>query len=144
MIRIEPGAWADMLAHAERTYPEECCGAMLGRMLGEEKTVTRAVALQNAHAGPRRERYEIRADDLLAADRLAAGDGLDLLGIYHSHPDHDAYFSETDLKHSCPWYSFVVLSVRAGRFHGAGSWRPDLQQQQAEPEPLIHPGQEAN
>ncbi len=116
---------------------------MLGRQAGETKTVTRAVALPNAHHGARRTRYEIRADDLLAADRLARGAGLDLLGIYHSHPDHDAYFSETDLRHSCPWYSFVVLSVREGRFHGAGSWRTDLQQRQAEPEQVIYPGQEA-
>ncbi len=139
MVRIEEGAWADMVAHAEGSYPEECCGAMLGRFTEEEKTVTRTVALRNAHNGARSTRYEIRAEELLAAGRLGAAEGLDVLGIYHSHPDHDAYFSETDLKHSCPWYSFVVLSIRDGKFTHAGSWLADPDQKRAEPERLIHP-----
>ena len=50
-------------------------------------------------------------EDLLDADRRPASGELDLIGIFHSHPDCDAYFSETDLKNSCPWYSFVVLSI---------------------------------
>ena len=109
MTRIEKQAWADMLAHAARAYPEECCGAMFGRAEAGTAVVCRALPLENAFEGPRAKRYEIRPADLLAADRLARHEGLDLIGIYHSHPDCNAYFSETDLKNSCPWYSFVVL-----------------------------------
>lgn len=138
MIRIEPGAWRVMVQHAEATYPNECCGAMLGRV-EEDKTVLEAVPLENAFAGPQGERYELRPEDLLAADRAARQRGLDLVGIFHSHPDCDAYFSETDLKNSCPWYSFVVLSVQKGRYHHANSFLPNLDQTAAESEPLTVP-----
>ena len=137
MIRVEPAAWREMVAHAQATYPQECCGAMLGS-LGEEKTVRIALPLENAYAGERGSRYELRPEDLLRADREARGRHLDLIGIYHSHPDCDAYFSETDLKNSCPWYSFVVLSVRNGTFHHANSWLPDAEQTKAEPEELTY------
>ena len=73
----------------------------------------------------RRARYELRPEDLLRADREARERKLDLIGIYHSHPDCDAYFSETDLKNSCPWYSFVVLSIQSATFDHANSWLPN-------------------
>ncbi len=65
-----------------------------------------------------------------------ASAGLDLIGIFHSHPDCDAYFSETDLKNSCPWYSFVVLSVKNGKFDHANSFLPDIEQTKADTEEL--------
>jgi len=139
MILIEDGAWRLMVSHARTTYPEECCGAMLGVIEGGRKTVRLAVPLENASNGLRRARYELRPEDLLEADRQARRQGMDLVGIYHSHPDCGAYFSETDLKNSCPWYSFVVLSVRAGEFDHANSWLPNAEQTAAEQEELIHP-----
>jgi proteasome lid subunit RPN8/RPN11 len=139
MIRIDTDAWSAMRSHAERAYPNECCGAMLGRIDSGVKSVQRAVALDNAFAGPQKTRYEIRPEDLLEADRAARRDGLDLIGIYHSHPDCEAYFSETDLKNSCPWYSFVVVSVRGGRFDHAASWLPNPEQTAAEAERLSYP-----
>ena len=63
----------------------------------------------------------------------------DLIGIFHSHPDCDAYFSKTDLENSCPWYSFVVLSIQNGEFHHANSFLPDADQKFAEKEDLRHP-----
>ena len=98
--------------------------------------------LENASAGSQRARYELRPEDLLHAEREARKQNMDLIGIYHSHPDCGAYFSETDLKNSCPWYSFVVLSIQKGEFDHANSWlaesgpdrggegRTDLQQRQ--------------
>jgi proteasome lid subunit RPN8/RPN11 len=137
MIEIEKAAWDAMVLHAERTYPEECCGAMLGRMNGDKKIVSRAVPIDNSYAGEKGARYELRPADLLTADREARSSGLDLIGIFHSHPNCDAYFSETDLKNSCPWYSFVVLSVRDGKFDHAGSFLPDADQTRADREELI-------
>ena len=65
---------------------------------------------------------------------------MDLIGIYHSHPDCDAYFSKTDLKNSCPWYSFVVLSIKNGKFDHANSCLPDLDQtESADKEELTWP-----
>lgn len=139
MIQIEPAAWAVMVDHAKSTYPNECCGAMLGTVDGDRKTVVRAVPLENAFAGSQQARYELRSEDLLWADKQARDQGMDLIGIFHSHPDCDAYFSETDLKNSCPWYSFLVLSIKGGEFDHANSFLPDPEQTKAENENLKHP-----
>jgi proteasome lid subunit RPN8/RPN11 len=137
MIKIDLEPWKKMVSHAEATYPNECCGVMLGRIDDDLKSVTISEPLDNVSAGSQTARYELRPEDLLKADREARRQNLDLIGIYHSHPDCDAYFSETDLKNSCPWYSFVVLSVRQGRFHHANSWLPNAEQTKSEKEELI-------
>jgi proteasome lid subunit RPN8/RPN11 len=139
MIRIEPEAWSVMISHAEKTYPNECCGAMLGAKDGSNKFVQVAVPLENAFTGEQGQRYEIGNDDLLTADAEAAKRGMDLIGIFHSHPDCDAYFSTTDLANSCAWYSFVVLSIKNGKFDHANSFLPDLDQTKADKEELIWP-----
>jgi proteasome lid subunit RPN8/RPN11 len=138
MIRIESEPWAEMVAHARETYPNECCGAMLGSTDGEQKAVRIAIRLRNAFEGAQAARYELRPEDLLAADKAARERNMDLIGIYHSHPDCDAYFSKTDLQNSCPWYSFVVLSIQKGEFHHANSWLPNVDQTDAAKEELIY------
>ena len=137
MIRIESDPWAAMVAHAREAYPNECCGAMLGVIEGD-KTVRVSMPLENAYAGAQATRYELRPEDLLAADKAAREHHMDLIGIYHSHPDCDAYFSKTDLQNSCPWYSFVVLSIQKGEFHHANSWLPNFDQTEAAKEELIY------
>ena len=138
MIRIEPEPWAAMVAHARASYPDECCGAMLGSTDGGTKIVRQAIALENAFEGAQATRYELRPADLLAADKAARERHMDLIGIYHSHPDCDAYFSATDLKNSCPWYSFVVLSIQKGEFHHANCFLPNVDQTDAPKEELIY------
>jgi proteasome lid subunit RPN8/RPN11 len=138
MIRIELAPWASMVAHAQQTYPNECCGAMLGSTEDGAKLVREALPLENAFEGAQAARYELRPEDLLAADRAARERRMELIGIYHSHPDCDAYFSQTDLKNSCPWYSFVVLSIRHGEFHHANSWLPNVEQTEAAKEELSY------
>jgi proteasome lid subunit RPN8/RPN11 len=138
MIRIEPEPWAAMVAHGRARYPDECCGAMLGSTEGDTKTVRQAIALENAFEGAQATRYELRPADLLAADKAARERRMDLIGIYHSHPDCDAYFSATDLKNSCPWYSFVVLSIQRGEFHHANCFLPNVDQTDAPKEELIY------
>jgi proteasome lid subunit RPN8/RPN11 len=138
MIQIEPEPWAAMVAHARQTYPNECCGAMLGSINDGTKLVREAMPLKNAFLGEQATRYELRPEDLLAADRAARERKLELIGIYHSHPDCDAYFSATDLRNSCPWYSFVVLSIRKGDFDHANSWLPNVEQTEAAKEELSY------
>lgn len=136
MLRIARIPFSIMRAHAEAAYPNECVGAMLGTAAEDAKCVTLAMPLENSAEGSQTAFYQLSSDSLLAADKAARQLGLDMIGIYHSHPDADAYFSETDLKHSCPWYSFVVLSVKAGRYDHANSWRPDFEQTRADREEL--------
>lgn len=136
MLKIAKTPFAVMREHAEAAYPNECVGAMLGKTGPEAKTVGVAMPLENSAEGSQRAFYELSSDSLLAAEAEARKLGLDVIGIYHSHPDADAYFSETDLRHSCPWYSFVVLSVKGGRYDHANSWLPDFDQTRADPEDL--------
>jgi proteasome lid subunit RPN8/RPN11 len=138
MIRVDPEPWATMGAHARASFPDECCGAMLGSTDGGTKIVRQAIALENAFEGAQATRYELRPADLLAADKAARERHMDLIGIYHSHPDCDAYFSATDLKNSCPWYSFVVLSIQKGEFHHANCFLPNVDQTDAPKEELIY------
>src|SRR5207247_7676627 len=81
MIRVANQPWREMVAHARATYPNECVGAMLGRMDGPNKEVLVAMRLENSTAGSQRARYELRPEDLLAADKEARRQGLDLVGI---------------------------------------------------------------
>jgi proteasome lid subunit RPN8/RPN11 len=137
MIKVTKEAWDVMVAHAQAKFPNECCGAMIGMIDGETKNVTLAEPLENAYDGAQGARYELRPEDLLLADKKARAAGLDLIGIFHSHPDCDAYFSKTDLENSCPWYSFVVLSIKDGQFDHANSFLPNADQTAAEKEELI-------
>ena len=138
MIRIEPRPWEEMVAHASAIYPNECVGVMLGSTAKGAKVVSEALRMENVHDGPQAERYVLDQKALLAADSQARDRKLELIGIYHSHPDCDAYFSETDLKNSCPWYSFVVLSIKQGEFDHANSWLPDADQTRADKEELTY------
>jgi proteasome lid subunit RPN8/RPN11 len=118
-----------MKAHAEQTYPRECCGAFLGN--GNE--ITQAIPLENVYEGSQADRFEVRPADLVKVERESRAAGVELLGIYHSHPDCDAYFSKTDLENSCPWYKSIVLCVREGRFDHANAFEVDDAQTVATP-----------
>jgi proteasome lid subunit RPN8/RPN11 len=105
--------------HGRQTFPFECCGAMLGR----DGVVLEAQALANTtEEGPRR-RFLVRPDDYRAAEKRAREAGLDLLGFYHSHPDHPARPSQYDLDHAWPSFSYVIVSVMAGEDKLLTSWR---------------------
>ena len=134
MIKIEKPAWDTMVAHVESTYPKEGCGVMLG----SEQTVREAVPLPNAYTGPQEDFFTLDPLDLARTDEDARRRGLEIVGIFHSHPDCDAYFSKRDLEHSCPWYSYVVLSIQKGRFDHANSYRPDFDASSAPKEELIY------
>jgi proteasome lid subunit RPN8/RPN11 len=96
--------------HGEETYPHECCGALVGR----DGRVEAAVALPNTtDEGPRR-RFLVRPSDYRQAEQRARDLGAELLGFYHSHPDHPARPSQYDLDHAWPTFSYVIVSV-AGR-----------------------------
>ena len=140
MIRIEQDPWTVMVAHAVTSYPRECCGIMLGEEPNPgERKVTLAIPVSNAYAGDQSDRFEIDPRDQLAADKHARSIGLDVLGFFHSHPDHGLYFSKTDLKNSWPWYSNIVISIQKGEFAGAAAFLANEDQTLATDEELIHP-----
>ncbi len=103
--------------HGEDTYPHECCGALVGRA----GCVSDVVALPNTtEEGPRR-RFLVRATDYREAERRAGELGGELLGFYHSHPDHPARPSQYDLDHAWPTFAYVIVSVVGeGAARGSG------------------------
>ena len=110
---------AAIRAHGRETFPHECCGALLGR----DAVVAEAFPLANTtEEGPRR-RFLVRPDDYRIAEKRAREAGLDLLGFYHSHPDHPARPSQYDLDHAWPFFSYVIVSVMAGEDKLLTSWR---------------------
>ncbi|OLC47540.1 MAG: hypothetical protein AUH43_11515 [Acidobacteria bacterium 13_1_40CM_65_14] len=97
-------------AHGQETYPHECCGALVGK--GD--IVTTVVALPNTtEEGPRR-RFLVRPSDYRQAERRATEMGGELLGFYHSHPDHPSRPSQYDLDHAWPTFAYIIVSVMNG------------------------------
>jgi proteasome lid subunit RPN8/RPN11 len=108
---------------ARQGYPEEVCGVLLGSHAeGAERRIVRVVPVANARADERARRYLIPAGALRDIESTARRDGLDVLGFYHSHPDHPAVPSTYDREHSWPWYTYVIVSVAANQAV-ARAWR---------------------
>ena len=105
--------------HGRDTYPDECCGALIGR----DRNVSELFALPNTtEEGPRR-RFLVRPADYRAAEARAAQMDCELLGFYHSHPDHPAQPSQYDLEHAWPFFCYVIVSVRDGVARDLRAWR---------------------
>ena len=112
-----------IVAHLCRAYPEEGCGVLLGRDVGAKREVVGFIALENRIEDSRHNRYLISPEQFLAADRVAREAGLDVIGFFHSHPDHPARPSSFDLKHAWPYYSYLIMSVVRGDAVEARSFR---------------------
>jgi proteasome lid subunit RPN8/RPN11 len=108
--------------HGEATYPEECCGILLGFDDGSTRVITEVAALDNRQDENRRRRFLVTPSQYLWAERTASERRLQLLGFYHSHPDHPAAPSEFDRDHALPWFTYVILSVERGKASKLRGW----------------------
>lgn len=109
--------------HGRDIYPEECCGALLGRVSAQGKVVYQVQPINNSFDGIRNNRFLITPETYKNLDRKARRQGLDVLGFYHSHPDCPAVPSDFDRDHAWPWYSYIIISVEAGRPSEINNWR---------------------
>lgn len=118
--------------HGVEMYPHECCGALLGRDHGEGsgahgrhawREVLGLFPLVNRRDDSPRNRFSVNAEDVRDAEESARNQGLEVIGWYHSHPDHPARPSEYDRDHAWPWYSYIIVSVHAGEPRDMTSWR---------------------
>jgi proteasome lid subunit RPN8/RPN11 len=117
-IRVADDVARAIRRHGEETYPHECCGALVGRA----GAVTATVPLPNTtEEGPRR-RFLVRASDYRLAEQRASAAGAELLGFYHSHPDHPARPSQYDLDHAWPTFAYVIVSVASGVARDVTVW----------------------
>ena len=109
---------------AEQAYPNECCGALFGRILDGVKIISGIFPITNAREpGEQYHRFVIEPGDVMRAEREAAKKGLDVLGFYHSHPDHPAKPSDYDREHALPVWSYPIVSVMSGKAMEITSWR---------------------
>jgi proteasome lid subunit RPN8/RPN11 len=129
--------------HLCRAYPEEGCGVLLGRERDGTREVEDIVELENERDESRHNRYVISPEQFLRAEKEARAAGLDVIGFYHSHPDHPARPSAFDLEHAWPWYSYVIVSVERGRVADVRSWRLREDRGAFDPEPLAESGANA-
>ena len=124
MIRITRSELCAMISEARMSYPDECCGALLGDAgNGSERRVLRTVPIFNGRLDERRRRYLIGPDHVRVVEDAAARAGLDVLGFYHSHPDHPATPSNFDRDHAWPWYTYVIVPVQEGRPGRPRAWQ---------------------
>lgn len=128
--------------NAERRYPEECCGLLIGKINGEDNQVLEVWPADNSWneadgkafaevsgstslGGTRQERYAIAPATLLYVQRQARDRGIQIIGVYHSHPDHPARPSEFDRAIAWAQYSYIIVSVHQGKVKDYYSWRLD-------------------
>ncbi|HRC87925.1 MAG TPA: M67 family metallopeptidase [Thermoanaerobaculia bacterium] len=125
-LRVLPRHLEAMERHAVANYPEECCGVILGRPIPDEPgafLVERILPAANERADSRHNRYIIPPEAVFAAYREAQTSNLDVLGYFHSHPDHPAVPSEFDREHAWPGLSYVIIAVAKGQVAAVRSWR---------------------
>jgi proteasome lid subunit RPN8/RPN11 len=134
-IQLLPEHLQSITTHAESTYPEECCGIMLGKINDTGKTVVEVWQTENAWSAEttndyadaevvmsKRRRFAITPLDMLKAQKAARESQLNIVGFFHSHPDYPAIPSECD--RACAWqeYSYIIVSVEQGKAGDIRSW----------------------
>jgi len=124
MLKIPSALIGDIKAHGERTFPNECCGIVFGTVSEDGvKTATLLQAIDNQFEGDEQyHRFLITDEQMLKAELFARKNKLEIVGIYHSHPDCASIASEYDRSHAVPFYSFLITSIMAGKAVDIHNW----------------------
>lgn len=123
-IEIEAQLLERIYNHGESAYPNEGAGLLLGEVLEDRWRITEILPLNNSREeAARHNRYLITADDMMHGEEYAERKGLDVLGVFHSHPDHPDQPSEFDRQWALPWYCYLITSVQAGKAVSSRLWR---------------------
>jgi proteasome lid subunit RPN8/RPN11 len=141
MITIPAPLLRQIYDHTERSYPHECCGVMGGTTAGENKMVHAFRICKNLNQERAHDRYNMDPLDQLRADREFKEHGWDIVGIYHSHPDHPSRPSQTDTDAAHEGYSYVIISVEKGKVAKAQSWVLNEGEKKFYEEPLVSEGE---
>lgn len=138
MLKIAKGIFQKIVKHCEEGYPSEVCGLLLGKRSGEEKEIREIRRAKNLNTERARDRFELDPADFLAADSSARAQAMEIIGFYHSHPDHPPQASQTDAKHAWEGYSYLILSIRNQRLDQFKVWRLDRGAMQETALEVIH------
>ena len=137
MIEVNQNIIDAITAHAEKYYPHECGGMLIGTFAEEKKTVVETFPIENAREEEdRHDRILILPKDVLRAERYARERKLDVVGYYHSHPDDRAVPSQYDLDHALPVWSYIIASVLDGKVDDIASWEMENDRSRFNEEPL--------
>ncbi len=137
VIQFETTTKEAMISDGISTFPNECCGFMFGKEEEGVRSITSITIVNNSKEGDKRRRFEISPMDYIQAERFADDTDLNLLGVYHSHPNHPSVPSEHDRLNAQPYFSYVILSIANGKFASVQSWRLN-DDQQFEEEKIIN------
>ncbi len=122
-VRFRNGSRAALEADLEAAYPNEGAGLLLGHRHGTDHEVVAVLSLPNRfEADEQYHRFLLSAEDMLAGELEAEQRGLDVIGVYHSHPDHPAEPSAYDREHAWPWFIYTITTVAAGRATRTRAW----------------------
>jgi proteasome lid subunit RPN8/RPN11 len=123
VLKMSDPVYRQLREHGEETYPHECCGVLLGKALDNVNEVESAIRAGNTRTDSAHNRYHIAPQELIAIQRQARSRDLDIVGFYHSHPDHPARWSSTDLNEA-HWFgcSYVITSVEKGKAEQTNSF----------------------
>ena len=126
MISLPAAVLDEIREHARATYPLECCGALVGRA-GEghvqSREVVRVAPLENLWRDGSRRRYFIPSDTVRVVEQEAEEDGFEVVGFYHSHPDHPPHPSAFDREYAWPWYTYLIVAARRDAVGPVRAWR---------------------
>lgn len=121
-MKISSEALQVMYEDSKSAFPNECCGFLYGNE-NEERLIDLAIPVVNSKEGDQRRRFEISPFDYMKAEQFAIENDTQLLGVYHSHPNHPAIASETDLSKAMPYFSYVIVSIYDGEIKDVKSWK---------------------
>jgi proteasome lid subunit RPN8/RPN11 len=123
VLIVKQREYESLRRHGEETYPYECCGVLLGKFQDAGRIVQHVIRCGNTRDDRPQDRYHIDPKELIAAQRQAAQQGMEIVGFYHSHPDHPAQWSQTDLAEA-HWLgcSYVITAVEKGTANRTNSF----------------------
>jgi proteasome lid subunit RPN8/RPN11 len=137
MIKIPSSLLREIYDHTEASYPNECCGLMIGTNDSEGHMVHAFRKCGNLNTERARDRYEMDPMDMLRTQREFESGPWDIIGIYHSHPDHPSRPSQTDTDRAWADYSYVIISVQKGTVASANSFLLNETEKKFYEEPLV-------
>jgi proteasome lid subunit RPN8/RPN11 len=122
-LHLPPALRERITAFTTTGYPNETCGLLVGRRIDQDTRVENLVQARNLNTERARDRYELAPDDFVATDRTARERGLEIVGTWHSHPDHPAVPSSTDLERAWMGWSYLIAAVEWDGLQDLRSWR---------------------
>ncbi len=136
MLEISDSLLQKIRQQARNAYPNECCGLLIGKAEGDRKLALDLRPQENAREDSLHNRYLIEPEAMLTAEKAARTARMDIVGVYHSHPDHPARPSDFDRDHAFPWYSYIIVNVTTGEPGDLTCWMLREDRSAFEPEEM--------